>query len=339
MPNLLAHLSHIEITTPDVAASARFYTEKFGMRAIHESDGRVYLRCWGDYYTYSLVLFEGPEPTLRRMAWRTASVEALEEAASRVEAAGITGTWTAGEYGFGKAYEFVGPWGHPMRLVYEVEKFAADTEYTSIYPDRPERRSAHAGAPRFLDHITVATTDVRAFCAWYTDVLGYRTMAFTDLEEAPITVFGVLTTNEKSHDLGVVLDTSDRPGRINHIAFWVDTYQELIVCADVLMERGTDMEYGPSIHGIGEQNYLYFREPSELRVELNSGGYRNYVPDWEPNTWKPSEGSNNLYRNGAMPHSMTESFPAADGLTATEEGASDEMKAELLNPYAEPGRG
>ena len=39
------------------------------------------------------------------------------------------------------------------------------------------------------------------------------------------------------------------------------------------------------------------------------------------NTWKPSLGSNNFYKNGAMPHSMTESFPPAEGFTATEEGS------------------
>jgi len=36
---------------------------------------------------------------------------------------------------------------------------------------------------------------------------------------------------------------------------------------------------------------------------------------------------------------MTESFPPAEGFTATEEGASAEMKEALLNPYAKQGRG
>jgi catechol 2,3-dioxygenase len=336
---LLSHLAHLEVTSPDVEASASFYEQKFGMRIVDRAGGSVYLRCWGDYYRYSLVVTPGEEPALGRMAWRTTSQEALEAAAQRVEAAGVQGGWSAGGSGYGKAYEFTGPYGHPMRLVYDVEKYAAEPGFESIYPDRPERRSSHAAAPRFLDHVTVAASDVRGFAKWYSEALGFRVMAFTDLDEAPITVFSVLTTNEKSHDLGVVLDTSERAGRVNHIAFWVDTHEDLLRTADVLMENGTPMEYGPSIHGIGEQNFLYFREPSGLRVELNSGGYRNYVPDWVPNTWKPSEGSNNFYRNGAMPHSMTESFPPADGFTATEEGASEEMKASLLNPYAQQGRG
>lgn len=339
MEKLLAHISHIEITSPYVEASVDFYTKKFGLREVHRENGQVYLRCWGDYQAYSLVVAPGAEPTLQRMAWRTTSEEALETAAKRLEVAGVEGRWTEGGYGYGRAYEFTGPWGHPVRLAYDIDRFVAANEQASIYPDRPEKRSAHAGAPRFLDHVTVATSDVRAFMTWHAETLGFRQMAFTDLEEAPVTVFGVLTTNEKSHDLGVVLDTSDRTGRINHVAFWVDNYEELLLSADVLMERGTPMEYGPSIHGIGEQHFLYFREPSTMRIELNSGGYRNYVPDWQPHTWLPSEGSNNFYRNGAMPMSMTESFPHAEGYTATEEGASDEMKAELLNPYSEPGRG
>ncbi len=73
---------------------------------------------------------------------------------------------------------------------------------------------------------------------WYVDVLGFRFMARTVLDEAPISVFSVLTTNEKSHDLGVVLDGSTRAGRINHYAFWVDTREELLIAADTLMENG-----------------------------------------------------------------------------------------------------
>ena len=209
METPLSHLAHLEITTPDVEASARFYEEKFGMRIIDRVDGNVYLRCWGDYYRYSLVITEGPEASLGRMAWRTNSQAALEAAAARVEATGVQGSWTAGGHGFGKAYEFTGPYGHHMRLFYDVEKFVAEPGFESTYPDRPERRSSHAAAPRFLDHVTVASSDVRGFAKWYNEALGFRVMAFVDLDEAPITVFSVLTTNEKSHDLGVVLDTSN----------------------------------------------------------------------------------------------------------------------------------
>jgi len=338
MIKLLSHLSFVSITTPDVEASVEFYKTQVGLTEVARDEGRVYLRCWGDYYSYSVVVVEGPEPALETMAWRTSSAEALEEAARRVEAAGIQGEWFDG-FKIGRAYRFTGPQGHEMTLHWDVERHQAAPTEASIYPDRPEKRSKVAGAPRQLDHVTIAATDVDAFVAWYVDVLGFRFMARTVLDEAPISVFSVLTTNEKSHDLGVVLDGSSREGRINHYAFWVDTREELLIAADTLMENGVPIEYGPNIHGIGEQTFLYYREPSSLRIELNTGGYRNYVPDWEARTWKPSLGSNNFYRNGAMPMSMTESFPPADGPSATEEGVPDEIKDALLNPYAKHGQG
>ncbi|MFQ6155247.1 VOC family protein [Micrococcus luteus] len=337
MITLLSHLSYVAITAPDVEKSVKFYEEHVGLDVVDRVGEDVYLRCWGDYYRYSVVVKPGSEPSLATMAWRTTSAEALDEAVRRIEAKGIAGEWVDLQ-AFGKGYTFVGPWGHSMTLHWDVEHYRAEAN-ASIYPDRPGRRSRHLGAPRQLDHVTIAASDVDAFAAWYNEVLGFRIMARTVLDEAPLSVFSVLTTNEKSHDLGVVLDGSTRAGRVNHYAFWVDTREDLLQAADVLMENGTPMEYGPSIHGIGEQNFLYFREPSSLRIEMNTGGYRNYVPDWEPNTWKPSLGSNNFYRNSAMPMSMTESFPAADGPSATEEGVPDEIRDALLNPYAQHGRG
>lgn len=337
MTRLLSHLSHIVIAAPDVEASVRFYEEVVGLKVVDRLDGRVYLRCWGDYYRYSLVITPGPEPSLVTMGWRTESAEALEDAATRVAATGTSIEWFDG-HAIGRAFRFTGPGGHSMTLHWDVESYS-DADEASQFPDRPSRRSKVAGAPRQLDHVTVAAQDVDAFAAWYRDVLGFRIMARTVLDEAPVSVFSVLTTNEKSHDLGVVLDGSMRAGRVNHYAFWVDTREELLIAADLLLEQGIPIEYGPSIHGIGEQNFLYYREPSSMRIELNTGGYRNYVPDWQPRTWRPSQGSNNFYKNSSMPMSLTESFPPADGPSATEEGVPDELRAALINPYAKHGRG
>lgn len=335
MSKSLSGLVHLEITSPDVDASAAFYTERFGMRIVDSVGDAVYLRCWGDYYRYSLVIVPGEQPTLGTMAWRTETAELLDELVARVEAKGITGEWSESGHAHGRSYRFDGPWGHTMTLLWDLDRYEAEPEFASVYPDRPERRSSHAAAPRFLDHVTVACTDPGAFADWYSEVFDFRIMGITLLDAAPINVFTVLTTNEKSHDLGIVLDTSTAPGRVNHIAFWVDQPEDLVRTADILLEHGTPMEYGPSVHGIGEQHYLYFREPSGLRVELNSGGYRNYVPDWTPATWRPSRGSNNFFKNWNLPDSMMESFPAADGLSATEDGASPELEAELLkNPWS-----
>jgi catechol 2,3-dioxygenase len=322
MISLLSHLSHIQIGAPDVDASVDWYVDQFGL-TVHDRRGEdVYLRSWGDYYNYSLVVSPAAQPSMVVAAWRTTSAEALQEIARRVNDRGIAGEWAEAGVGHGRSFTFTGPWGHTLRFFWEVEHYQAPAHRRSQYPDRPARRTGNGVAPRQIDHITIAASDVRGFCEWHRDLLGFRITAYTVPDEMPdLCVFGVLTTNEKSHDLGVVLDASPVPGRINHLAYWVDTREELLRGADLLLENGTAIEYGPSIHGIGEQSFLYFREPSGLRIELNTGGYRNYVPDWQPYDWRPSEGSNNFYKNGAFPFSMTESFPPVDGaVSATEEG-------------------
>ena len=130
------------------------------MRIIDRVDGNVYLRCWGDYYNYSVVVTR--PGSLARPDGVAHHSRRLEAAAKRVEATGVQGEWFDGGHGYGRAYRFTGPWGHPMSLLWDVEQVVTEPGSASIYPDRPNRRSKVAGAPRLLDHVTIATSDVEA---------------------------------------------------------------------------------------------------------------------------------------------------------------------------------
>jgi catechol 2,3-dioxygenase len=107
----------------------------------------------------------------------------------------------------------------------------------------------------------------------------------------------------------MLADNSGRLGRSHHIAFWLDLPSDVVRAADVLTEAGVQVEYGPGRHGHGENTYLYFREPGGHRVELFSGGYRNYEPDWEPARWVAGEGGIDMFRNWKAPDSMLAMFP------------------------------
>lgn len=338
---VLSHLAHVELITPTLDESTRFFEEVMGLTQVARSGSSVYLRCWGDYYHHSLVLTEGERPALGHAAWRSESADDLERAVANVEGAGITGEWRPPTLGHGRAYRFAGPGGHVTELFWVVDRYQAPLELRSSYPERPQRPTMHGIAPRQLDHITIASSSIMEHARWYCDTLGFRFMAYNGLDHDPsMVVFAVVTTNEKSHDLGMGIDLSDIPGRVHHLAFWVDSREDLLRAADVLIEAGTPIEFGPGRHGIGEQNYLYFREPGGLRIEINTGGYRNYVPDWEPVEWRPSQGSNTMYRNVAMPDSMMEAFPPAPA------GAMPELGAQpvgagggMENPWGAPGLG
>jgi len=335
---LLSHLAHVELITPQLSESAKFFVDVMGLTEVKRTEESVYLRCWGDYYQYSVVLTQGKQPALGHAAWRTVGAEELSEAVGRLERAGVRGQWLDKSYGHGRSYRFQGPGGHPVELLWEVDRFRASGDLKSSYPERPQKLTNHGIAPRQLDHVTVATRDVVADGEWYRKHLGFRFMAIAYMhDDASQAVFSTVTTNEKSHDLGLGVDFSPIPGRLHHLAFWVDSAEEHLRCADLLMEAGTGIEYGPGRHGIGEQFYLYFREPgSKLRIELNTGGYRNYVPDWEPVKWGVQEGASTMYRNVGMPDSMMEAFPAAPEAAIPDIDLQPEMTS-VTNPWKKHG--
>jgi catechol 2,3-dioxygenase len=334
---LLAHLAHVEFFSPKLEESVMFFKEVLGLEESGREGRSVYLRCWGEYYHHSVVISEGPEPALGHIGWRTHSPEALAEAVQILEASGQGEGWYESTPGHGRAYRFRGPGGHLNEVFWEVERYVAPPGLRSTYPARPQRFTGRGIAARQIDHITVASLDVMKDTHWYCETLGFRFMEYSAPDEYPdLIVFAQTTTNEKSHDFGFVADFSGVPGRINHFALFVPETKDLLRAADILLEAGIPIEYGPGEHGMGEQEYLYFREPGGMRVEINSGGYRNYVPDWEPVKWVASQGSNTMYRNTAMPDSMTESFPLA-GQSFPEPAAM--AKPGVINFFGQPGRG
>jgi len=87
----LSVLSHVELLTPRLDASVAFARDILGLDVVAEEGDSVYLRCWGDLYSYSLVLTAAAEPGLGHGAWRAWNAEQLDVAVASVEAAGVTG--------------------------------------------------------------------------------------------------------------------------------------------------------------------------------------------------------------------------------------------------------
>jgi catechol 2,3-dioxygenase len=243
-----------------------------------------------------------------------------------VDAAGAGEGWFEESVGHGPAYRYRGPGGHLHELFWELERYAPPPEMRSTFPSRPQRYAPRGIAPRQIDHVTVATAAPLADAEWYRDTLNYTFTEYTVLDDADVPVFAMVTNNEKSHDLGLLLDPTEMRGRLHHVAYWVDSRDELLRAADILLGADIPIEFGPGRHGMGEQDYLYAREPGGVRIEVNTGGYRLYVPDWETKKWVPAQGSNSFYRNMPSPDSMMESVPPA-----TAQAASDEHS---INPWA-----
>lgn len=310
---LLSQLAHVEITTPSFDESLAFYTDVLGLELTERNGGTAYLRAWGDWFHHTLQLTEGDAPGLGHIGWRSIGPDALERAVERIEATGLGEGWADDNVGHGRSYRYRSPGGHLHEVFWEVKRFAPRAGEESPYPNRPQRYVPRGAALRCLDHVTIATENPLGDTEWYRDTLGHRFMEFTttpDRRDFP--VFTMTTVCERSHDLGIVWDPSGIRGRVNHLAYFVDSREELLRVCDVLLNQEVAIEFGPGKHGMGEQDYVYIREPGGVRIEINAGGYRSYEPDWQPVRFEPERGSNVFYKNLGMPHSMFESFPPAD---------------------------
>ena len=177
----------------------------------------------------------------------------------------MQGEWVDSSFGHGRAYRYTGPAGHTEELFWEVDRAVAPAGEESPFPERPQRAPSHGIGVRILDHVTVTAPDVRAATVWHRDVLDFRVMGGVEGEPGSPWFLGLASCNEKSHDFGFILDFEGKPGRLHHVAFWVETNHDLTQGATFLIEHGHDVDFGPGQHGIGEQNYLYFRDPAGLR--------------------------------------------------------------------------
>ena len=309
---LIAHLAHVEILSPAPEESLGFYRDVLGLEPSDTDGQSAYLRGWGEWDHHSLVLTESDAAGVGHVGWRMLSPEHLDRAVARVRAAGVPGEWSDAAVGHGRAFRYRAPGGHLHELFYDVERYRAPPELASSYPNRPQAYRPRGIAPRQIDHVTLMSADPLGEAQWHRDTLGFTFTEYTVLDDADVAVFTMLTNNEKSHDLGLIIDQSGTPGRLHHVSYWVDSRDELLRAADILMGSGAGVEFGPGRHGMGEQDYLYTREPGGARVEVNTGGYRRYEPDWETVKWTPAQGSNVFYRNLPMPESMLQATPHVD---------------------------
>jgi catechol 2,3-dioxygenase len=327
MFSLISQLSHVEIVTPRLEQSRQFFIEVMGLLETARTQSSIYLRAWRNFFHHDLVLTEGETPALGHVGWRSAGEAALETAVARLEKAGAGLGWHIGEPGRPRGYRYRSPGGHVHEIFWNAERWTPPPDLAPTYPNRPQRYQPRGVAVNHIDHVTISTADIMGDVAFFRDTLDYRFTEWTVLDDkSDLPVFAMMTTNEQSHDLGLLGDHSGILGRIHHLAYWLEQRLDVERAADMLMEAGVPIEYGPGRHGMGFQTYLYFREPGGMRIELNSGGWRNYQPDWQPVRWTPAQGSNDFYRQNKFPDSMMQAFPPHEA------GASP--GANVINPWA-----
>jgi catechol 2,3-dioxygenase len=283
----IAHAGHAELLVENLQASKKFFTETMGLFITEEDATSVYLRAWQDWEHHTLILRKGEKSALVHLGWRVESAESLDQFARRFDETGIAYRWIeAGmERGQGRALRFSSPSGVPMELYWEMEKYrVTDPELVSALPSFPQKYPMNGIAPRRFDHFNVMVNDVAREQAWLTDVMGIKHRYFVEGSNGQRRG-SWLSISNLSHDIAVMHNRIGSGARLHHIAYYLDSPEELLRAATILVEHGGKIEWGPGKHGTSGATFLYFFEPSGHRIEVWTGGMLIFAPDWEPIRW------------------------------------------------------
>nr|WSS62762.1 catechol 2,3-dioxygenase [Streptomyces sp. NBC_01177] len=285
----IAHLGHVELLTPDLDGSVRFFTDYLGLTVNGQDGDSVHLRTFDDYEHHSLVLTAAEKPGLRRTALRTSGEEALRRRVAELEATGHAGRWVEDEPGIGKLYLTSDPDGHEIALYWESEYYQAPPELRPALKNQPQAKPNRGVGVRRLDHINFLAADVAANADFHQHVLGARPTEQIQLDTGRIGAKW-LTFTDKSYDVVYTSDWTGSTGRLHHIAFATDTREDILRAADLAIDSGVFIETGPHKHAIQQTFFLYVYEPGGNRIELCNPLTRLVLaPDWPLVTWTEAE--------------------------------------------------
>ena len=285
----VAHLGHIELLTPTFDASVAFFKDVLGLHESGREGDSVYLRAWADYERFTLQLTRSTTSGLGHVAFRVRSEAILQHLVEGLIAHGVEGKWLEPGLGHGRAYRFPSPDGHAVEIYFDTEKFQATGDQIPGFKNMPQRYIPAGIAPKRLDHINLLAQDIKACRLFFHELLGMRVTEQIVFEGDEMGAW--LAATNKSYDLAFTRDKSAAHGRFHHLTYMMDSREDVLRAADILVERGVFIETGPHKHSIGQTFFLYFYEPGGNRIEIGSGGYLILDPDWKPVVWSREERS------------------------------------------------
>lgn len=285
----LAHLGVHCLVTPDLDQTVRYFVDLLGMDVVDVVEGATYLRSYGDYEAWSLKVVAADHAGAAWVSWRTVSAPALHRRVDWLESQGYGGEWVPGDNGIGPFYQFADPDGHVFRLYHETRRYVAPPEKRPVIPTGFQSYSGRGANVRRLDHVNLLARDVRACREFWENGFGLRTWEIVRLPDGHGEAAAWMSSSIQGHELIYTQERTHANGRLHHLAYVVDSREEVLRAAEILADARIVIEAGPSRHTAIQGFYLYTREPGGNRIEVANGGYLVFDPDVEPYVWAPED--------------------------------------------------
>ena len=263
----LTHLRHIALKTPDPAALASFYQDKWGLKITDQSGDTFYLRGAGPE-KFILALEKADRRGIARLAFALESREAVDRAAEELAAQGVTIyrqpaelTTPVGGYGL----QMVDPEGRCLELSAGVSP--ADSGETWNAPVRPNK----------ITHVVLNTADFEGIIPFFTDTLGFRVSDWSEKQM----VFLRVNTDHHSISFNRAAHAS-----LNHVAYELPDMNEVMRGIGTLKRYGVNPMWGPGRHGPGNNVFCYFQDAAGYVCEYTAEVQKIDEATHQPEVWE-----------------------------------------------------
>ena len=295
-------IGHASLKVMDIDAAVRHYENVLGMKTtMKDKAGNVYLKCWDEWDKYSVILTPSDQAGMNHLAYKVEKEADLEALQQKIEAWGVKTTML--DEGTlpstGRMLQFKLPSGHEMRLYASKEFVGTDVGSTNPdpWPDGLKGAGAH-----WLDHCLL-------MCEMNPEV-GINTVAdntrfMTEALDFFLTE-QVLVGPEGNMQAATWMARTTTP---HDIAFFLDSWHDVLKSADVMAKTKTRIDVAPTRHGITRGETIYFFDPSGNRNETFAGLGYLAQRDRPVTTWTEDQlGSGIFYHTGYLVPSFTEVY-------------------------------
>ena len=271
-PARAGRLAYAVVASPDLDAAERFWTA-FGLTTTERSEARLYLRSTaGDPY---VCVVEKGDPRVIGLGFSLDDEGSLEAAARLPAASPIH---SHDHPGGGSCVTVADPLGYRLELVHgRRDTPELPVSYSpcnsSVEPYRrvgtPARPPRGPAKVRRLGHAVLVTPEVEEVTSWYQRNLGLRCSDVLREPEGHRTVGTFLRVDRGSEYVDHhVLNLTDGSRRgVNHLAFEVRDFDDVMTGHEHLAAAGYQHARGPGRHVIGSQVFDYWLDPWGLMVE------------------------------------------------------------------------
>lgn len=305
-------LGHVSLRVMDLDAAVRHYEDVIGLKTMmKDKNGNVYLKCWDEWDKYSVILTPSDRAGLNHVAYKVEKEEDLDVLQASIEDYGIaTEMLPEGDLpSTGRMLKFLLPSGHEMRL-YATKEYVG-TDVGTVNPD-PWPDGLKGAGVHWLDHCLLmcelnpetGVNHVADNTRFMQEVLDfYLVEQIVVGPEGSIQAATWLTRSNTPHDIAFV--GGPRMG-LHHVAFFLDSWEDLLKAADVMGKHRTKIDVGPTRHGVTRGATIYFFDPSGNRNETFAGLGYLAQRDRPVTTWTEDKmWSGIFYHSGEMTPSFT----------------------------------